>query len=190
MKSALEILPIGTYFYFRKDSLYYLFQLLKFSPNQILVQTFWSTTNVPSMEKFYQFDVKSACSEFDEEFDELVEIGKAAITENQLQEITQFLKIKTAKAARESGFMTLKQEAMEAFEKGEFQEAIRLFSLAAPYSKYDIELYEKRGLSYLKTGQYVNALTDFDYYLIQDPGNELVQSALELAKNKLAKGSK
>lgn len=187
MKSELEIVPIGTYFYFRKDSLYYLFQLLEISPNQILVQTFWSTTNVPSMDKFYQFDIKSACSEFDEEFDELITIGQAEITENQLQEITQFLKIKTAKAARESGFMTLKQEAMEAFDKGQFQEAVRLFSLAAPYSKYDIELYEKRGLAYMQLGQYSNALADFDYYLIQDPENELIRVAVESAKSKLAK---
>ncbi len=186
MKSELEILPIGTYFYFRKDSLYYLFQLLEISPNQILVQTFWSTTNVPSMDKFYQFDVKSACSEFDEEFDELITIGKAEITENQLQEITQFLKIKTAKAARESGFMTLKQEAMEAFEKKEYQEAIRLFSLAAPYSKYDIELYEKRGLCYLQLGQYADALADFGYYLAQNPENEIVQAAIQTAKKEIA----
>ena len=187
MKSELDIIPIGTYFYFRKDSLYYLFQLLEILPNQILVQTFWSSTNVPSMDKFYQFDVKSACSEFDEEFDELVEIGKTAITENQLQEITQFLKIKTAKAARESGFLTLKQEAMEAFEKGEFREAIRLFSLAAPYSKYDIELYEKRGLAYLKLEQYSDALTDFDYYLIHDPNNERIQTAYQTALTKVKK---
>ncbi|MGV3610833.1 MAG: hypothetical protein ACO1N0_07790 [Fluviicola sp.] len=187
MKSALEIIPIGTYFYFRKDSLYYLFQLLEVSPKQVLVQTFWSTTNVPSMDKFYQFDVKSACSEFDEEFDELITIGEEAITENQLQEIEQFLKIKTAKAARESGFMTLKQEAMEAFDKGEFQEAIRLFSLAAPYSKYDIELYEKRGLAYMQLGQYSNALADFDYYLIQDQNNDIVRAAAQSAKDKLTK---
>ncbi len=187
MKSILEIGPLGTYFYFRKDSLYYLFQLLEISPNQVLVQSFWSTTNVPSMDKLHQFDTKSACSEFDEQFDELVEIGKEEITENQLREIAQFLKIKTAKAARESGFLTLKKEAMEAFEKGEYQEAVRLFSLAAPYSKYDIELYEKRGLSYLKLGQYSDALADFDYYLIHDPDNEIVQGAANLAKEKLNK---
>lgn len=182
MKSALEIIPAGSYFYFRKDSLYYLFQLLEYSPNQVLVQRFWSTTNVPSMDKLYQVDVKSACSEFDEEFDELILIGKEDVTENQREEIAQYLKIKAAKTAREAGFMTLKQEALEAFEKGEFREAVRLFSLAAPYSKYDIELYEKRGLSYLKLGQYVDALADFDYYLIHDPENEIVLAAFQFAK--------
>jgi tetratricopeptide (TPR) repeat protein len=179
MKSAVELFPIGTYFYFRRDSLYYLFQLLEVSPNQILVQTFWSTTNVPSMDKFYQFDVKSACSEFDEQFDELVEIGKEEITAEQQKEIAQFRKIKASKVARESGFLTLKREALEAFEKGEYQEAVRLFSLAAPYSKYDIELYEKRGLSYLKLKQYSDALADFDYYLIHDPNNERVREAYQ-----------
>jgi tetratricopeptide (TPR) repeat protein len=187
MKSALEILPIGTYFYFRKDSLYYLFQLLEISPNQILVQTFWSTTNVPSMDKFYQFDVKSACSEFDEQFDELVEIGREAITAEQQKEIDQFRKIKASKVAREAGFLTLKREALEAFEKGEYQEAIRLFSLAAPYSKYDIELYEKRGLSYLKLEQYSDALADFDYYLIHDPENKIVLAAVMDARKELNK---
>lgn len=186
MKSALETLPAGSYFYFRKDSLYYLFQLLEYSPNQVLVQCFWSTTNVPSMDKLYQVDVKSACSEFDEEFDELIGIGKAEITENQRQEITQYLKIKAAKTAREAGFMTLKMEALEAFEKGEFREAVRLFSLAAPYSKYDIELYEKRGLAYLELGHYVDALADFNYYLIHDPTNELVLAALQFAKKGIA----
>lgn len=78
MKSAIEILPVGSYFYFRHDSLYYLFQLLEFSPNQILVQRFWSTTNVPSIDKLRHFDVKSACSEFDEPFDE-IKIGRAHV---------------------------------------------------------------------------------------------------------------
>lgn len=187
MKSALEILPIGTYFYFRKDSLYYLFQLLEVSPNQILVQTFWSTTNVPSMDKFYQFDIKSACSEFDEQFDELVEIGKEEITAEQQNEIAQFRKIKASKVAREAGFLTLKREALEAFEKGEYREAVRLFSLAAPYSKYDIELYEKRGLSYLELEQYSDALADFDYYLIHDPNNEIVQAAVKSAREAFLK---
>ena len=187
MKSAVEILPIGTYFYFRKDSLYYLFQLLEYTPSQILVQGFWSTTNVPTMEKLHQFDIKSACSEFDEQFDELVIIGKEEITANQQQEIAQFLKIKAGKIARESGFLTLKREAIDAFEKGEYQEAIRLFSLAAPYSKYDIEVYEKRGIAYLKLEQYVDALADFDYYLIHDPENELVKAAFQSAKKEITK---
>lgn len=187
MKSAVEILPIGTYFYFRKDSLYYLFQLLELSANQILVQNFWSTTNVPTMDKLHQFDVKSACSEFDEEFDELIYLGNEAITENQRSEITQFLKIKTAKIARESGFLTLKKEAIEAFEKKDYAEAVRLFSLAAPYSKYDIEIYEKRGLCYLKLGLYADALADFDYYLIHDPNNEIVLAAVETAKKAFSK---
>lgn len=182
MKSALAILPVGSYFYFQQDSLYYLFQLLEYSPKQVLVQRFWSTTNVPSMDKLHQVDVKSACSEFDEAFDELIPIGIAEITENQLQEIAQYLKIKASKTAREAGFMTLKQEAIDAFEKGEFREAVRLFSLAAPYSKYDIELYEKRGLAYLELGQYMDALADFDYYLIHDPGNPIVLAAVEHAK--------
>ncbi len=187
MKSELEILPLGTYFYFRKDSLYYLFQLLEISPSQVLVQGFWSTTNIPSIDKLHQFDIKSACSEFNEEFDELILIGKEEITANQQEEITQFQKIKASKIARESGFLVLKKEALDAFEKGEYQEAIRLFSLAAPYSKYDIELYEKRGICYLKLGQYVDAIADFDYYLIQDPENELVQAALQSAKKEIAK---
>lgn len=187
MKSAVEIIPIGTYFYFRKDSLYYLFQLLEVSSNQILVQTFWSTTNVPSMDKLHQFDVKSACSEFEEEFDELIVIGNEPVTENQRLEITQFLKIKASKIARESGFLTLKKEAVEAFENGAYQEAVRLFSLAAPYSKYDIELYEKRGLCYLKLGLYIDAIADFDYYLIHDPNNELVRAAAESAKKEFSK---
>ncbi|MNJ88867.1 hypothetical protein D3C87_64240 [compost metagenome] len=189
MKSALEILPIGSYFYFRQDSLYYLFQLLEYSPNQVLVQRFWSTTNVPLMNKLYQVDVKSACSEFDEEFDELIPIGKEEITENQRQEITQYLKIKASKTAREAGFMTLKQEAVDAFEKGEFREAVRLFSLAAPYSKYDIELYEKRGLAYLELEQYMDALADFDYYLIHDPSNQIVQAAAEFARKAFGKSN-
>lgn len=139
------------------------------------------------MDKFYQFDVKSACSEFDEQFDELVEIGREEITAEQQKEIIQFRKIKASKIAREAGFLTLKREALEAFEKGEYQEAIRLFSLAAPYSKYDIELYEKRGLSYLKLNQYSDALADFDYYLIHDPNNEIVLAALEFARKALTK---
>jgi hypothetical protein len=187
MKSEVEILPVGTYFYFRKDSLYYLFQLLEVSPNYILVQRFWSTTNVPSLDKFYQIDVKSACSEFDEEFDELIVIGQEAITEEQQAEIAQFLKIKTAKIARESGFLTLKQEAVEAFEKMEYREAIRLFSLAAPYSKYDIEIYEKRGICYLILEEYNNALADFGYYLVHDSENEIVKAAFQSAKAELAK---
>lgn len=187
MKSAFDQLPVGTYFYFRKDSLYYLFQLLEISANHLLVQQFWSTTNVPSMEKLNQFDVKSACSEFDEEFDELISIGKTEITENQLQEIAQFLKIKTARIARDSGFLALKKQAVEAVEKEEYQEAVRLFSLAAPYSKYDIEIYEKRGLCYLKLGQYSDALADFDYYLIHNPNNEIVKEAMKMAKQKFSK---
>jgi regulator of sirC expression with transglutaminase-like and TPR domain len=187
MKSAVEILPIGTYFYFRKDSLYYLFQLLEISPNQILVQTFWSTTNVPSLDKFNQLDVKSACSEFEEEFDELIVIGKEKITAEQKQEIAQFQKIKASKIAREAGFLTLKREALEAFEKMEYPEAIRLFSLAAPYSKYDIEIYEKRGIAYLKLEHYFDALADFEYYLMHDPKNEIVKAALQSAKKEIAK---
>jgi tetratricopeptide (TPR) repeat protein len=186
MKSELEKLPLGSYFYFRKDSLYYLFQLLEFTPNQILVNRFWSTTIVPSMDKLHQFDVKSACSEFEEEFDELTIIGNEEITEEQQQEITQFLKIKAGKIARESGFIALKREAIEAFEKKEYQEAIRLFSLAAPYSKYDIEIYEKRGIAYLKLEQYVDALADFDYYLTHNPENELVKAAFQSAKKEIA----
>ena len=190
MKSELEIVPVGTYFYFRKDSLYYLFQLLEISPKQILVQRFWSTTNVPSMDKLNQFDVKSTCSEFDEEFDELIHIGREEITENQLGEIAQFQKIKTAKIAREAGFLTLKKEAVEAFEKKDYQEAVRLFSLAAPYSKYDIEIYEKRGLCYLHLDLFADAIADFDYYLIQDPENELVKAAAESAKKAFGKQAK
>lgn len=187
MKSAIETLPLGSYFYFRHDSLYYLFQLLELSGNQILVQRFWSTTNVTSMDKLNQFDVKSTCSEFDEEFDELICIGCEEITENQFSEIAQFLKIKTAKIARESGFLTLKKEAIEAFEKKDYQEAVRLFSLAAPYSKYDIEIYEKRGLCYLNLDLFADAIADFDYYLIHDPENEIVRAALQSAKKELAK---
>nr|WP_294859128.1 tetratricopeptide repeat protein [uncultured Fluviicola sp.] len=187
MKSALEKMPIGSYFYFQHDSLFYLFQLLEYSKNQILVQRFWSTTNVPSMEKLHQFDIKSACSEFDEQFDELVIIGKEEITAEQQQEIIQFLKIKAGKIARDAGFLTLKREAIEAFEKKEYLEAIRLFSLAAPYSKYDIELYEKRGIAYLKLGQYFDALADFEYYLMHDPESELIKAALQSAKKEIAK---
>lgn len=187
MKSAVEILPLGTYFYFRKDSLYYLFQLLEISSNQVLVQTFWSTTNVPSIEKLHQFDVKSACSEFEEEFEELIVIGNEEITARQQQEIIQFLKIKAGRIAREAGFLTLKREALDAFEKEEYQEAIRLFSLAAPYSKYDIEIYEKRGIAYLKSGLYFDALADFEYYLMHDPKNEMMKAALQSAKKELAK---
>lgn len=187
MKSALEKIPLGSYFYFRKDSLYYLFQLLEYAPNQILTQVFWSTTHVPSMEKLHQFDVKSACSEFDEEFDELIVIGNEEITVEQQQEIIQFLKIKAGKIAREAGFLTLKREAVEAFEKKEYQEAIRLFSLAAPYSKYDIEIYEKRGIAYLKSGLYFDALADFEYYLLHNPENEIVKAALQSAKKEITK---
>jgi len=142
------------------------------------------------MDKLHQFDVKSACSEFDEEFDEFICIGSEEITENQRKEIAQFLKIKTAKIARESGFLTLKKEAIEAFEKKDYPEAIRLFSLAAPYSKYDIEIYEKRGLCYLNLGLYADAIADFDYYLIQDPDNEIVKAAMESAKKEYSKRSK
>jgi tetratricopeptide (TPR) repeat protein len=187
MESALKKLSVGSYFYFQHDSLFYLFQLLELSPNQVLVQPFWSTTNVPSMDKLHQFDIKSACSEFDGKFDELICIGEQKITQNQQDEIAQFLKIKASKIAREAGFLTLKREAIDAFEKGEYQEAVRLFSLAAPYSKYDIEIYEKRGICYLKLNQFSDALADFDYYLVHNPKNEIVQAAAELAKSELAK---
>jgi tetratricopeptide (TPR) repeat protein len=187
MKSAIDKLAIGSFFYFRIDSLYYLFQVLDSSLTPPLVQRFWSTTHVPSMEKLYQYDVKSACSEFEEEFDEITWIGIQAITENQLQEITQFLKIKAGKIARESGFLTLKREALDAFDKKEYREAARLFSLAAPYSKYDIEIYEKRGFCYLKLEQFSDALADFDYYLFHNPTNELVQAASALAKSNFEK---
>ena len=62
-----------------------------------------------------------------------------------------------------------------------------MFSLAAPYSKYDIELYEKRGLSYLKLEQYSDALADFDYYLIHNPDNEIVQAAVKSAREAFLK---
>jgi tetratricopeptide (TPR) repeat protein len=190
MKSALEKVPAGTYFYFRQDSLYYLFQLLEMTPDQILVQPFWSTTQVPSMDKLHQFDVKSACSEFNEVFDELIVIGNQPVTAEQRQEIAQFLKIKAGKIARESGFLVLKKEALDAFEKGQYREAVRLFSLAAPYSKYDIELYEKRGMAYLQLEQYSDALADFDYYLIHHPDHGPIQEAAASAKALLQKSKR
>lgn len=185
MRSAIAFVPPGSYFYFRIDSLYYLFQLLEVNENQILVERFWSSTNVPSMEKLHQFDIKSACSELEEEEHDFEVIGRKEITETQLKEIAQFLRIKAGKSAREVEFLSLKKEAMEAFKQEKYEEAVRLFSLAAPYSKYDMEIYEKRGLCYLKLAQYSNALADFDYYLIHDPGNELIQGAMNLAKQKL-----
>lgn len=184
MKSAVELLPVGSYFYFRIDSLYYLFQLLEVSEEHLLVQRFWSSTTIPSMEKLHQFDVKSACSELEEEATDFTVIGQTGITADQEKEIFQFLRIKAGKTAREREFLDLKKEALEAFEKEAYEEAVRLFSLAAPYSKYDIELYEKRGLSYLKLARYSDALADFDYYLIHNPGNELIAEAAKLAKQK------
>jgi len=81
----------------------------------------------------------------------------------------------------------LKREAIDAFEKGEYSEAIRLFSLAAPYSKYDVEIYEKRGIAYLKLEYYFDALADFEYYLLHDPKNEIVKAALQSVRKEIAR---
>ncbi|MDR0802229.1 tetratricopeptide repeat protein [Fluviicola sp.] len=185
MKLVTENFPLGSYFYFRVDSLYYLFQLLAYSPEQILVQRFWSSTNTPSMENLHLFDVRSTCSKLNETDNDLVLIGKEEISANQLKEIDQYLKIKIGKEARQTEFLQLKSDALQAFEKQQYEEAIRLFSLAAPYSKYDIELYEKRGLSYFKLKNYSNALADFEYYLIHKSDNAAIAELAKLAKDKM-----
>ena len=180
--------PAGSYFYYQHDSLYYVFQLLEQTEHHVLVQAFWSTTLKPDIEHLHQLDVKSACTEFSEtSFDDFTVIGQQAITSSQHAEIAQYLKIKTSKRAREEGFMVLKVEALNAYEKGAFEEAIRLFSLAAPYNKYDIELYEKRGICYMKLHLWSDALADFDYYLIHNPSNkEIQQFHAELSTKKKA----
>lgn len=187
MQSELRSFAVGTYFYYQKDSLYFLFQLLENHQEELLVKSYWSTALLPTLDNMVHLDVKCMCEPFDSEYeDEFFEtIGQTEITESQVKEIVQYQRIKASKEARQTEFILLKEQAKTAFEKRDYLEAIRLYSLAAPYSKYDMEIYLNRGLSYLEAKQYANALADFDYYLCYHPTDEQVLAAVEQAKKAL-----
>lgn len=176
--------PIGTYFYYQHDSLYYAFQLIDASKKQLLVVEYWSTTQLPSMENLAHLDVKSACTDFQADTDEMHAFGFSEVTSEQQQEIEQYLKIKTAKKAREAGFLTLKQEALDAIAKEDYEEGVRLLSLAAPYNKYDVELYEERGKCYYRLGNYSDALVDLEYYLTFGPPKKEILALVDEIKNR------
>lgn len=178
----------GDLFCFEENTFFEVFQLLRSDSVPMLVASYWPVKAIPTAEAVKNLDLKSACTEFPPSPEKILfNIGFRAISPEQEIEIDQFLKIKAGKDARQAEFSDLKSAALEAFRSQQYEEAIRLFSLAAPYSKYDIELYEKRGLSYLHLKQYSDALADFDYYLIHDPENEIVKEAAKQAKQTFGK---
>ena len=187
MESPLRIFSVGTFFYYQKDSLFFLFQLLENKKDDILVQSFWSTALKPSLETLDQLDIKSTCEEFDSEYEDefFEEIGILPLTSFQEKEMAQFRRIRASKEARQTEFILLKEQANQAFQDQNFTESIRLYSLAAPYSKYDLEVYEKRGISYLKMNQFIHAIADFEYFLSHQPNDETILKLLDEAKNRI-----
>jgi tetratricopeptide (TPR) repeat protein len=187
MESPLRIFSVGTFFYYQKDSLFFLFQLLENKKDDVLVQSFWSTALKPSIDTLDQLDIKSTCEEFDSEYEDefFEEIGMQPLTTFQEKEMAQFRRIRASKEARQTEFILLKEQANQAFQDQNFTESIRLYSLAAPYSKYDLEVYEKRGISYLKMNQFIHAIADFEYFLSHQPNDETILKLLDEAKNRI-----
>lgn len=166
----------GTFFYYQHDSLLYVFQVLKHKEESSCVQEYWSTSILPDFEQLNHLDIKTCCTLFESTDCELHWLGFKQITAKQENEIVNFQRIKLGKETRELEFKRLKQAAFEAFNKANYEEAIRLISEAAPYSKYAFDLYKKRGECYLMLKQYQAALSDFDFYLTHQPNDVEVEA--------------
>lgn len=178
---------VGSWYYFKEDDLYCLFKVLE-AHSELLAHTFWPSSNLPNQTNLSLFDTKSTCEPFVvPEGQKCILILEETVSEHEQFAIEQFKKIQAGLTLRKQNMQRLQQEVDTAYLAEQWNEVIEKASELALYSKYSVEIYEKRGVAYFMLEDYTSARYDFDFVLASRPTNESIQVKAAICNQKLQK---
>lgn len=173
----VETLALGTVFYTKSATDYTLYKVLKTSTTEILAAVYWPNVQLPTATNLATFELQAACLAFPlVTFESVFLVAQQVITTNEEEERAQFERIRSGIQQRENEFQCLLLAGQTAVKEREYATAVQLLTEAAPFAKYNREIYELRGKSYFHLGKFREALADFTY--ATDQG----QTGTEVAK--------
>lgn len=167
---------VGDWFYTSENDQIELYQMLE-NESDILVKAFWPQVLDAKIETA---DLRTACTIYSSENNTIFYLKSGEITTEDLEEIAQFKRISAGKKARENHFQLLIETANNAIATNDFESAISVLTEAAPYSKLDLTIYQKRGFCYLKLNRFLEALADFEYVLGQTHHEESIEHCIAI----------
>jgi tetratricopeptide (TPR) repeat protein len=178
----VENLSIGTVFYTKSDTDYTLYKVLKTSATEILAAVYWPSVQLPTATNLATFELQAACLAFPlTTFESIFLVVQQAITTIEEEERAQFERIRSGIQQRENEFQRLLQAGQTAVKEGEYASAILLLTEAAPFAKYNREIYELRGKSYFHLGNFREALVDLSYAIDQgQTGTEITEYVTQI----------
>lgn len=161
----LSFLP-GELFYILEHNEYTVYKVLRSEGETFLVSAFWPTDVLPTIEKSAAWELRTSCTALDiTDLTEITAIGKQTVSAQEQEEIERFLTIQAGLQQRARQFSALMTEATTCIDQNNYRRAIELLTEAAPFSKYSMEVYSKRGFCYLQEKQFPEAIGDFEYVL-------------------------
>lgn len=161
-------------YYIKNEGFFEIFKLLKLEKDAVYVRTYWPIYEEPTAISIADLDVKSACSLLEkDEFEKGLAFAHEDISTEDEQEIEQFKAIVKGQEERKNKLAELLQAADQTIENKDFEQAVAILTEAAPYNKFNLTVFEKRALCYVKLGKRFEAEQDIDFVLMMDPENEV-----------------
>ncbi len=162
------------FFYIKNEGFFEVFKLLKIENDTVYVRSYWPIYEEPTAISLENLDVKSACSLLEkDEFEKGRAFAYEIVNPEDEKEIEQFKAIVQGQESRKNKLAELIEAADQAIENNEFEQAVAILTEAAPFNKFNLTVFEKRALSYLKLGKRFEAEQDIDFVLLLDPENEV-----------------
>lgn len=167
-------MELGSIFFLINGDLFHVFKLLKLENDAVYVRTYWPIYEEPKASSLENLDVKSACSLLEkDEFEKGRAFAFEIVNPEDEKEIEQFKAIIQGQEVRKNKLAELLLAAEQAIENKDFEQAVAILTEAAPFNKFNLIVFEKRALCYLKLGKRFEAEQDIDFVLLMDPGNEV-----------------
>ena len=155
----------GDLFYTVENGLFTLYKVLLKGENEVIyVRVFWPESSQPDAENVSSFDLRTSCESLDTAaLSHPVFLRKEAVSSEELEGYTEFIRIREGIQSRSTALAAIMSQANEQLEAENWEAAIHLYTEAASFSKYSYEIFDKRGMCYLKTGDYSEAIADFEH---------------------------
>ena len=166
----------------QRTRLYYLFKVIRSGDaGKLFVAAWWPESDLPTVDNRAAFSVRTDCEELDPAtLQEPIVIAHESVTTRETEAFDNFSRIRDGLRKRVQEPAFLLEQARQRMAENAWEEAADLFTLAAPFAKFDADLFYQRGCCYLQLECYSEAIADLEHSLDLRPDHPetLYQCAL------------
>ncbi len=159
----------GDVFYDRDPvtQLYYMYKVIRSEENgKLFVAAWWPDPDCPATENRAVFSIRTDCEELDRAIlKDPVLLLNEPVTSRETEAYDNFIRIRDGLRKRVQEPAFLMEQAQQRIAEESWEEAAYLLTLAAPFAKYDADLFAQRGRCYLQLARYSEAIADFEHSL-------------------------